>query len=865
MVSGSATVSGSTLTLTGGGNIIIRASQAGNANYFAATPVERTIAVAQATQTLTFAQPPPLAAAPLAFHALVASASSGLPVVFTVESGPANVIDGMLQLTGAGLVRITASQPGNATYLAASPITREFTASSAPATAPMKVTGAGKLPGGSSSAAKAISGDGRVIVGTGTNASSDNEAFFGSPATGLIGMGDLAGGSFSSQANAVSLDGAVIVGYGVSASGLEAFRWTSAGMVGLGDLPGGSASSQANAVSADGSVVVGVGQNVGFLNEAFRWTQAGGMVPLGILAGGLSSQAFGVSGDGAIVVGSSSATAITELAFRWTLADGMVSLGDLAGGETRSKATAISQNGAVIVGHSTVANGREAFRWTAAGGMVGLGDLPGGGFDSEALAVSPDGSIIVGRATTASGSQAFIWDSTRGMRSLREVLTAANLAPGRVFYAATGISADGRFVTGQGNNRSGANEAWLLDLNAPVVPATEILMWAESLPQTEPFKANSVVRMAYDNGTGKADIATQLGGVNGGFNGIEYADGKILVPNQATTLGTRIHDPRFSPILVTNVFGYDLDAAPGVLWKTNGNAMKIIRNQVSATATETGGVFDYTYTPEQTTSIGKFTFPIQVVGSKVYFASPTSNPPGLFTMNADGSDVAPLYTANSPVIYDFEIVGSSIFFGNIANNTIQRINIDGSEVVTLVSNAEFPNGIEVTDTGIYWTELLNSRIRRANLNGSNVTELIGDLNAPVGVIVLPMSFAPPGDPMTDYLAAAGVPADQRGANNDPDHDEIVNLIEYALNLPPNTPSAAMLPAPVQAGDQLNFTYRRVRPELTYVVQVSSSLADGTWTTVGVNQGTPAPDGTTTASVPKTASPQFLRLAVAQTP
>ena len=40
----------------------------------------------------------------------------------------------------------------------------------------------------------------------------------------------------------------------------EAFRWTSGGgMVGLGDLPGGSSASFATGVSADGSVIVGMG------------------------------------------------------------------------------------------------------------------------------------------------------------------------------------------------------------------------------------------------------------------------------------------------------------------------------------------------------------------------------------------------------------------------------------------------------------------------------------------------------------------------------------------------------------------------------------------------------------------------------
>jgi hypothetical protein len=45
VVSGPATLAGNVLTITDEGNVVISAEQAGNANYAAATPVERTIVV----------------------------------------------------------------------------------------------------------------------------------------------------------------------------------------------------------------------------------------------------------------------------------------------------------------------------------------------------------------------------------------------------------------------------------------------------------------------------------------------------------------------------------------------------------------------------------------------------------------------------------------------------------------------------------------------------------------------------------------------------------------------------------------------------------------------------------------------------
>lgn len=55
-------------------------------------------------------------------------------------------------------------------------------------------------------------------------------------------------------------NGETIVGYANSALGQEAFRWTAAtGMVGLGDLAGGIYSSEAWGGNGDGALIVGSG------------------------------------------------------------------------------------------------------------------------------------------------------------------------------------------------------------------------------------------------------------------------------------------------------------------------------------------------------------------------------------------------------------------------------------------------------------------------------------------------------------------------------------------------------------------------------------------------------------------------------
>jgi hypothetical protein len=80
---------------------------------------------AKAPQTITFAPPGDhgLAAPPFA---LVATATSGLPVSFSLLSGPATLTGHSVEVTGAGSVTIQASQPGDAFFLPAAPVNRSF-------------------------------------------------------------------------------------------------------------------------------------------------------------------------------------------------------------------------------------------------------------------------------------------------------------------------------------------------------------------------------------------------------------------------------------------------------------------------------------------------------------------------------------------------------------------------------------------------------------------------------------------------------------------------------------------------------------------------------------------------------------------
>jgi hypothetical protein len=85
-------------------------------------------------QSITFTPLTPITYGEQTTIALNASASSGLPVQYTVLSGPGSISGSTLVITGGGTIVITASQSGNNTYAGATPISQNLIVKPAPLT-----------------------------------------------------------------------------------------------------------------------------------------------------------------------------------------------------------------------------------------------------------------------------------------------------------------------------------------------------------------------------------------------------------------------------------------------------------------------------------------------------------------------------------------------------------------------------------------------------------------------------------------------------------------------------------------------------------------------------------------------------------
>jgi len=128
VVSGPATISGATVTLTGVGTVTLSASQAASGNYAVATTTT-SFTVNSAAVSLSFAAIPVQTYGNAPFTVSATSASSGA-VTYAVVSGPATISGSTVTLTGAGTVLLSASQAASGNYAVAT-TTTSFTVNSA--------------------------------------------------------------------------------------------------------------------------------------------------------------------------------------------------------------------------------------------------------------------------------------------------------------------------------------------------------------------------------------------------------------------------------------------------------------------------------------------------------------------------------------------------------------------------------------------------------------------------------------------------------------------------------------------------------------------------------------------------------------
>lgn len=126
-VTGPATLSNGLIFLTGAGEVTLHGSEDGNDNF---TPVHdhKSFTVAKGSQTVTLNPINNKTQGDVPFS-VGGSSTAGLPLTFSIASGPATVVGNIVTITGAGSVTVRAGQTGNVDYNPARDVESTFTVS----------------------------------------------------------------------------------------------------------------------------------------------------------------------------------------------------------------------------------------------------------------------------------------------------------------------------------------------------------------------------------------------------------------------------------------------------------------------------------------------------------------------------------------------------------------------------------------------------------------------------------------------------------------------------------------------------------------------------------------------------------------
>jgi len=181
--------------------------------------------------------------------------------------------------------------------------------------------------------------------------------------------------------------------------------------------------------------------------------------------------------------------------------------------------------------------------------------------------------------------------------------------------------------------------------------------------------------------------------------------------------------------------------------------------------------------------------------------------------------------------------------------TVGVQNADRTQGATVAFNQNYlsPNNFSVRLTPTSWlgfdnnagfvpgsqSNVVNVSFNPAGLSyGTNTATVLvqtTDTNRPLFTVPVSLVISPRATWRQTHFGTASNSGNSADSA-DPDHDGIINILEYAFGTDPNVPNADPI-SPALVGDHLVVTFKRPHPappDISYVPEVSGDLSSGIW-------------------------------------
>ena len=261
--------------------------------------------------------------------------------------------------------------------------------------------------------------------------------------------------------------------------------------------------------------------------------------------------------------------------------------------------------------------------------------------------------------------------------------------------------------------------------SAAVDPATPLLQmyWTD-------WGTETIQRANLDG----SNVEILVSGVNSSGLALDVAEGKMYYSTRGKIQRANLDGSNVETLVTgVNSSGLALDVTEGKIYWTERSEHRIRRADLNGSNIEilAGGHGQSRAVLRVSAPYG---FALDTAWNKMYWTDISTET--IQRADLDGSNVETLVAGVNGLGLTLDIAGGKMYYST--RGKIRRADLDGSNVETLVTGVTtFGLALNVAEGKMYWTYRHRGKIQRADLDGSNVETLVTGLDTPDGITLGP--------------------------------------------------------------------------------------------------------------------------------